>query len=69
MIRIDVPFKRCQMCPQFIANTHFSKSYANDELIALETIVSCSNQDLCKMLYSQMREDLEKENAQKIQSI
>lgn len=62
MIRICVPFKKCQMCQQFIANTYFSKTYANDELIALETIISCSNQELCKMLYSQAKDDLEKED-------
>lgn len=61
MIRIDVPFKRCQMCQYFIANTHFNKSYANNELIGLETIISCSNQDLCKILYSQAKDDVEKE--------
>lgn len=61
MIRVEVPFSCCQICQNFVADTHFSKSYANDELIALETIISCSNQDLCKMLYSQAKEDLEKE--------
>lgn len=61
MIRIDVPFSRCQMCQNFVANTHFSKSYANNELIDLETIISCSKQDLCKMLYFQAKEDVEKE--------
>lgn len=61
MIRIEVPFRRCQKCQHFIANTHFSKSYANDELIGLETIISCSNQDLCKLLYSEAEQDLKTE--------
>lgn len=60
MIRIDVPFKRCQMCEHFVANTSFSKKYANNELIGLKTIISCSNRNLCKKLYAQAKEDLEK---------
>lgn len=60
MIQVNVPFKRCHMCQNFVADTYFSKSYANNELIDLETIISCSNQDLCKRLYSQAKEDLEK---------
>lgn len=58
MIRIDIPFRQCHKCQHFIADTHFNKSYANDELIGLETIISCSNQDLCKMLYSEAEKNL-----------
>lgn len=58
MIRVDVPFDKCQMCQHFTASTRFNKQYANSELIALDTIISCSNQDLCNMLYTEAKKDL-----------
>lgn len=61
MIRLDIPFRQCHKCQNFIAYTHFSKSYADAKLIGLETIVSCANQDLCKMLYSEAKKDLKLE--------
>lgn len=62
MIRVDVPFKKCQSCVQFLPNVHFYKTYGNNELIDLETVVSCSHRDLCAILYSEAKKDLEKKN-------
>ena len=52
-LRLD---ERCEFCSNFIPTTDGYSMYGNGKLLCTETVITCSNKDLCERLEKRLKE-------------
>lgn len=52
-LRLD---KKCEFCSNFIPSTDGYSMYGNRKLLFTETVITCSNKDLCERLEKRLKE-------------